>query len=770
MRISVFLAVLALFCHPAIAQSPARISGTVIHSETREPVVAANVVIVGTPLGAATDSEGRFRINRVPAGQYTLKITALGYETHEKSVQVTAGQTISVVIELSPSVLLFPPVTVTESGFRPAEAYNVKVLHDADVRPAVSAELVASMPGVYMQRVGSWGSKPVIRGYRDEQVVVFVDGVRINRAGPAKMDAALATVPAEQIDKIEILRGPRAAVYGPGAIGGMINVVTQKAPVPNAEGVAYHGFVRGAAASTARQSALTTGLSATTQKLNLTLRFGQTNQSDYKTPEGVVPNTGFRERFADASLRYQFSSNHRLRMTGQIYRLMDAGFPALAADVPDDDRDILAVYYDWQRPGKKLFKMHLSASYLRMYHHMIVNAVDNTMMKVDADVKATSRTYAAKWRGSVLWHPGWSILFGVDFYRWNGDASRQRTMLTKMTGETMTPDEETLWPGVFINDFGLFAQNTFRLGERTQLEAGLRLDRIVASGELPQNSVIQKAPDFSKSQVSGNLILSYRPSHGLYVSLALGHAFRAPDPTELYIALPLPVASGMPPLGFFVGNPDLNLEKSWQLELGFGGKSGGVEWSTNLYYNRIDDLILALVNGDSLNNLPVYQYTNYPEAMILGGEASLKWRLHRHWTLENQLSFTYGETRARLLTIPEGEPLPEIPPLEWSSTLTFSPVPPFSAQIRGRFVASQRRAADYTREQPTDGFRIFDVQMAYRPTGNLTLVAGVRNLLNEAYSEHLNQLGRGRSVAIQRNLTRILNPGRDVFLSMQWTF
>ncbi len=770
MKIRYLIAIAAFSCSAAMAQTSARIAGIITNAETHDPVIAANVVIAGTQLGAATDPEGRFRIDRVPAGRYTLKITALGYETHEEPVQVTAGQTLSVVIELSPTVLLFPPVTVTESGFRPAEAYNVKMLQDADVRPAISAELVASMPGVYMQRVGSWGSKPVIRGYRDEQVVVFVDGVRINRAGPAKMDAALATVPAEQIDKIEILRGPRAAIYGPGAIGGMINVVTQKAPVLTAEGVAYHGFVRASAASAARQSALTTGFSATTQKLNLALRFGQTHQSDYDTPEGVVSNTGFRERFADANLRYQFSPNQRLRITGQMYRLMDAGFPALAADVPDDDRDALAVQYDWRRPGRRLFKMHVSVNYLRMYHHMIVNAIDNMMMKVDADVKATSRTYAAKWRGSVLWHPGWSTLFGADFYRWNGDASRQRTMLKKMTGETMTPDEETLWPGVSIDDFGLFAQNTFRLGERTQLEAGLRLDRIVASGELPQNSVIQKAPDFSKNQVSGNLILSYRPSHSLYVSLALGHAFRTPDPTELYIALPLPVATGMPPLGFFVGNPDLNLERSWQLELGFGGKSGGIEWSTNLYYNRIDDLILALVNGDSLNNLPVYQYTNYPEAMILGGEASLKWRINAQWSLDNQFSFTYGETRATLLTIPEGEPLPEIPPLEWISTLTFTPAPRFSAQLRGRFVARQSRAATYTRELPTDGFRVFDFQMVYRPTGNLTLVAGVRNLMNEAYSEHLNQLGRGRSVAIQRNLARILNPGRDVFLSMQWKF
>ncbi len=768
MRLKIFFLATWLFSSAAFARQQGAVTGAVVDAETHDPVVAANVVVEGTRLGAATDAEGRFHIPRVPAGKYTLKISALGYKVVEREVEVKPDAFVSLHIELFPTLLQLPPVTVTESGFRPAEAYNVKVLHDDDVRPAVSAELVASLPGVSMQRVGSWGSKPVIRGYRDEQVVVFVDGVRINRAGPAKMDAALSTVPAEQIDKIEILRGPRAAIYGPGAIGGMINVVTRVAPALSADRLQFHGFIRGSAASAAEQSGFTAGLSAASPRWNLGLRYGQTAQGDYETPEGTVPNTAFRERFADATLRYQLGENQRLRLNGQLYRLVDAGFPALAASIPDDDRDAVSLQYEIRRPGRRLFKMHVSGSYLRMFHHMIVNAVDNKMVKVDADVKATSRTYAAKWRGSVLWSSSWSTLLGADFYRWNGDAARRRTMLKKASGQVMQPPEETLWPGVHIDDFGAFAQNTFRLGKRTLLEAGLRLDRVEANGTLPENSVIRKAPNFGRTRLSGNLILTYRPSSRLFASLALGNAFRAPDPTELYIALPLPVATGMPPLGFFVGNPDLDLETNWQVELDFGGSVGQFEWSADLYYNRVKDLILALVTGDSLSGLPVYQYTNYPDALLLGGEAGLSWHLHPAVEFRNQLSFTYGETRSRLGSIDKGQPLPEIPPLEWSSTVRWRPAAQVSAQLRARVVARQSRAARYTRELPTAGFSVFDVQLAYHAPQNLTLIAGVRNLLDRAYSEHLNQLGRGRSVSIQRNLTRILNPGRDFFLTVQW--
>ncbi|RME02027.1 MAG: TonB-dependent receptor [Calditrichaeota bacterium] len=580
----------------------------------------------------------------------------------------------------------------------------------------------------------------------------------------------MATVPAEEIQKIEILRGPEAAIYGPGAIGGMINVLTAPSASFLNQGLKISGFVRGSAASAANKAASTAGLTLTGKQLQLSGNGGLITQQDYHSPRGDMPNTAFREHFGNFNFRFKMTPQQQLRLNAQIYRLSDAGFPGQAAEIPDDDRDAFALQYMIRPHSSRINRLQFSASYLRMFHHMLVHAVDNPMMRVDADVKATSKTYAAKFRSSLPLSRKWSSLVGGDFYRWNGDAARQRIILQKMQGTQKRTGDETLWPGVNIDDFGIFSQNTFLLHERFNLEAGLRFDRISADGNLPVNSKITVAPNFSKNFVGGNLIGTYHISPAVSARLGLGRAFRAPDPSELYISLPLPVGTGNPPLAFFLGNPKLDLEKSWQIEAGLGGKKTRWQWNINLFYHRVEDLILAVITGDSLSNLPVRQYRNLPLAILAGGEASLHWQPVDKLALQSVLSYTWGETRSLAAGIPNRAPLPEIPPFDLTSSIRYNILPAWYVQMRWRVVAAQNRAAEYTRELATGGFQTMDVKTWYQWHSNLTLVAGIRNLFNKTYAEHLSQLGRTRSVAIQQHLDRILEPGRDVYLSLEWHF
>ena len=756
----------------AWAQETGIIEGVVQDHVNRLPIENANVMLVGTRWGDATDAKGRFQIKGIPPGNFTLHISAVGFHAVSREIVINAGAHLKFSFMLRPKILQAPEITVTESGFRPAEPYNLKVIRRSDYRPSIAAELIADIPGVNVQRVGSWGSKPVIRGFRDEQVVVYVDGVRINRAGPAKMDAALATVPVEQIEKVEVLRGPRAAIYGPGAIGGMISVVSNTASrfSPGGSKIQWDGFFRVSAASAAKKLSETAGLSLQTKKLSFSSVAGNLAQRDYSTPDGSIPNTAFRERFINLSLKLRPAQRHLVALSSQFYRLVNAGFPGLAAEIPDDDRDMMSLSYVYRNPESILKSTQIMGNYLRMYHHMIVTAVDNSMMKVDADVRATSMTHEVKFRQTYVWSKKWSSLVGGDFYRWNASASRQRTIFKKMSGTWLKTDEETIWPDVRLHDVGLFVQNTFILSRAFDLEMGVRFDHIFADGQVPQNSVISSSPHFRRNFIGGNLIGTFKLFPSITFSLGMGRTFRTPDPGELYISIPLPVGTGTPPLAYFVGNPELDLEKSTQFELSIGGDSNRWQWTLNLYHHRVQNLILAVVTGDSLNGLPVRKYQNLPLAVIAGGEFRLTWVINPKFSLENGFSFARGETRSSLTGIPNRAPLPEIPPFEWSTDLRYQVNESLSGTLSGRIVAPQNRVADYTRERPTPGFWLLDFKGVYQWRDRLTILFGVRNLLNTRYSEHLNQIGRSRSVSIQKNLDRIIEPGRDVFMTIQWMF
>ena len=95
------------------AQSRGKIIGRVTDKATGEPLLSANVHLVGTALGAATNLDGEYQIPAVPPGRYILRTTYISYEKDEKAVQVKPGQTESVDVELILSVLEGETVTIT---------------------------------------------------------------------------------------------------------------------------------------------------------------------------------------------------------------------------------------------------------------------------------------------------------------------------------------------------------------------------------------------------------------------------------------------------------------------------------------------------------------------------------------------------------------------------------------------------------------------------------------------------------------------------------
>ena len=113
MKNLLFLSILVLAAQICKAQESAgRLEGIIVRSQTNESLEGANVTLVGTQKGDATDKKGTFKIEQIRPGKYEVKIQLIGYRTHHQKIQIQPNKTTEIYLNLEPAVLDAPEVTV----------------------------------------------------------------------------------------------------------------------------------------------------------------------------------------------------------------------------------------------------------------------------------------------------------------------------------------------------------------------------------------------------------------------------------------------------------------------------------------------------------------------------------------------------------------------------------------------------------------------------------------------------------------------------------
>ncbi|MBN1561861.1 TonB-dependent receptor [candidate division KSB1 bacterium] len=219
---------LIFFPMSIFGQSNVKICGCVLDAETSQPLAGANVQVLGSALGAATDAGGYFQIENLLNGEYAIKADYIGYESVTQHVFVADGPPVDLSIKLERRVLEFEGVSVTATR-SDERAANVIVLTRRDIerlQASTIAELVSHVPGVQVQDAGVHGGKISIRGSEANQVLVLLDGVKLNDEMTGEVD--LSTIPTHAIERVEIRKGSASSAFGGGAMAGVLNIFSSQ--------------------------------------------------------------------------------------------------------------------------------------------------------------------------------------------------------------------------------------------------------------------------------------------------------------------------------------------------------------------------------------------------------------------------------------------------------------------------------------------------------------------------------------------------------------
>lgn len=236
-RLLPILLSLSLFAVSAIqAQNNGNIEGQIFDSQSMEALAGVNVVLRGTGQGTATDAEGNFRIANIPEGTYTLRATFLGFEEYTTSVDVEAGQTLRLDIELREAILRSDELVVTGSRRpeklldAPMSIETVTAENLAQSGGGTFYQALANIKGVDFVDAGINAQGISARGFASHfntRMLQMVDGRMAQLPGTGLPQGNFLPNSELDLKAIEVVLGPASALYGPNAHTGVVNVITK---------------------------------------------------------------------------------------------------------------------------------------------------------------------------------------------------------------------------------------------------------------------------------------------------------------------------------------------------------------------------------------------------------------------------------------------------------------------------------------------------------------------------------------------------------------
>jgi iron complex outermembrane receptor protein len=589
---------------------------------------------------------------------------------------------------------------------------GVSVLDEAvlnrEVRTSIG-ETLARQPGVTATSFGPTASAPVIRGLSGDRIRVLTDGIGTLDLSSAGPDHSIAINPITA-ERIEVLRGPAALLFGSSAIGGVVNVIDTRIPrrIPqNVVGV--NAIVQYGSAANERSGNASVdvpiaghfvihadGNASDTDDLEIggyvlskTLREQALASPDPAIQaladlKGKLPNSEARSRegaigaaYVDGDLNVGFSVTRHTQKYGVPIRYsLD---PAVEAEAPTIDLEQTRYDARAEVPLDGFFSRMRARGGYSDYHHD----------ELEADGSIGSSFFSKGGEGRIELvqsdKSGWGGTSGVQYLDRNAKIRG---------GEKFLPDSSQKQTGLFT--LQTYVKGPFRI------EAGARVEFSKLDAD-PDAQLATPAHSLDFTTVSGSLGAQYEIATGWRAGLSLSHSERAPAIEELFANGPHGGSQS-----FEVGNASLDPEKGNSVELSLHHASGPVHLTANLYYTRFSNFIYQAPSGAIQDDLPVFDFAqgkaNY-YGFELQGDAKLGKALGIDWGAELQGDMVHA-------TIRHFGPAPFIPPLRMLGALTGS-----RGRVDGRVEVERAFAHDRTalNETDTPGYTIVNAAFDYHP-------------------------------------------------------
>ncbi|MEZ4764745.1 MAG: carboxypeptidase-like regulatory domain-containing protein [Calditrichia bacterium] len=282
---------IALLCTAVFADAPQQITGRVIDQSSQKPVENAVFYIESTNQFVQSDANGTFKMNVLP-GEYVAQIMRVGYETAVQTIAIRESASQPMLIALKQQPVTVEDITVTEKASSLTLQSDVYAREISETSPKDVGLFLRSQPGFGAIRRGGYAIDPVMRGFKYEQLnVQFDGGIKVSHACPNRMDPVTSHIRAQDLEKIEIVKGPYTVRYGQ-TLGGVVNLVQKRPALTqtlNAHAEIESGYDSNGDSRTARGA-----VTISDQKYDLFISGGTQDAGNYENGDGVEIPSSYR--------------------------------------------------------------------------------------------------------------------------------------------------------------------------------------------------------------------------------------------------------------------------------------------------------------------------------------------------------------------------------------------------------------------------------------------------------------------------------------------
>jgi hemoglobin/transferrin/lactoferrin receptor protein len=661
--------------------------------------------------------------------------------------------------------LIYSVDRVPERTFDTSRAVEVITISDLWRKSGMSlADVLQHEAGITYFNAEAAGGIPVVRGLIGKQIMVLIDGVKVNDTmwrGAGK--DVLGLIDLSAVERVEIVRGV-VSVLGTESLGGVVNIITKKGP----PGTETFGGSIGSRYSTA-DGGFRTPLELYGQTSNLRWTAGGSYlKSDNMNGGGDVgeqPHTGYDSRTIHGAMQVLLSKEKTLSGNLQQVEEKDfwrayqlaAGTNTRAVDSPSKFTLSSLSYQDLT---DRRFEDSFRAT---TYFNRQYDARDDIRKATPTTENFTNETdnlFGVNLEFGTFLGQSHHILYGVD--------STEETVHSKATDlnfttEVGTPVRGRYTDGAKYRTVGLYLQDQFEIGRWLTTTAGVRWGQFRSNGK-ESSSVGTISIDARNSDFTGALNFVFHPTQTLNLIANVMRGFRAPNIDDLS-------RFNLRPVGLDVPNPKAGPENVNSYELGAKFENARAGGSLFYYRNNLSALLVRQpgtfrglpffdTNGNGKQDPkepPIFQLQNVGSARITGYEGDFHVKLAENASLSANLTKTTGtDTFANA-------PLDRIAPLYGNLTLTVlgSSARRLWGEALFDFAGSQHRLspADITDNRigpnGTYGYRVLSVRGGTTIAERVRLMLGVDNLTDAAYKTHDSWVYR---------------PGRQLVLATEYRF
>lgn len=762
----------------------------VLDTNKQIAVSNTNIDISGKYFGT-TNNFGELVFNKIPKGKYSLTISHIAYKTFADEIEIVSDTTIT--IKLFQGSIRLSEVIVTSGKYEQninLLPYSVSSIDRKEIQMSPSftvSDLLKNESGITLQRDGIWGTEVNIRGLSRSNIVTLIDGNRIETS--TDISARLSMFDLNDVERIEVIKGAASSLYGSGATGGIINIISKSGNY-NSD-LSLTGNYSSGFNSVNNFYSNGINLSASGNEWIAKIGGSYRKAGNTKTPTGELYNSQFEDNSLNALFQVKPFEDQELKFNYQQFKATDVGIPGAAplfpnnakVSYPEELRRLISVEYKINNLSNSFVK--LSAKY---FHQFISRDVENipgtvqfipsangqppkrvSVLKISPSANHNVDGFQTQVDFSFTNH---FMIAGFDFWKRNYSGIRTKEqkieILNPIDSSVVSTNYKTIFekplPDADFYSAGIYMQDEINVLDNLNFTLGSRYDFIwlnnsetknplyeinngVTNNNPAEQKIIWNSESAKNKSYVFNIGVVYSFNDQSNISLNAARSFRSPSLEERYQYIDLGSV-------IRVGDPNLKPEQGYFFDLGFRFFPNDLKITTSIFLNTLTNLVSEVPGVYNGRNALIK--VNIGEALLYGFEYSVNFKMMNQFSIYNTLSYVRGKNQK------ENTYLPQIPPLNSTIGIKYFALDWLSTDFSAIIFDAQKKVVPG--ELATPGYAYFNLQFDFTniEIGKIRagFSAGVENIFNKSYRNHL---------STNRGLISS-EPGRNFFIRTNITF